>query len=250
MPDIQKDEPTDPARRLEPLLANIAEYRSDSRMLRTLAAQTTQQVSDEVLLRVEEISDDVRSDIARLSALEQALDASSVGGHHMMRVLLTLVATLIGLLALLGTASYAQAQPVPGEEHCVVNVRADDRLNVRAKPRANARIVTSLNYGTCGITVTGQCRGSWCPVEDGHSEGWVHSRYIAMVSPALYCVTGVPVGDRLNLRAYPSPSSRILVRLARQQCDIAFLPYRVGNWQKVRVRGYEGWVNRRYVSGE
>jgi hypothetical protein len=71
-----------------------------------------------------------------------------------------------------------------------------------------------------------------------------------MVSPALYCVTGVARGDRLNLRAFPAATSRIVTRLSRNQCDIAFLPYATGTWQKVRVDGYEGWVNRRYVSAE
>ena len=159
----------------------------------------------------------------------------------------TLLALSAGLLA---APSGAQAQVVPGEEHCVVNVRSDDVLNMRARPSSNSRVVSTLRYGECGVTVTGTCRSNWCPVEDGHNAGWVNSRFISMVSPALYCVTGVPRGDRLNLRAFPSPSSRIVRRLARNQCDIAFLPYVTGSWQKVRVDGYEGWVNRRYVSAE
>ena len=144
----------------------------------------------------------------------------------------------------------ALADPVvEGEEHCVVNVRSDDVLNMRARPSANARIEATKRYGDCGILVD-ECRGDWCRVEDGHSLGWVHRHYIAMVSPALYCVTGVARGDRLNLRAYPSPQSRILARLRRDQCDIAFLPYSVGGWQKIRVDGWQGWVNARYLSGQ
>jgi hypothetical protein len=48
----------------------------------------------------------------------------------------------------------------------------------------------------------------------------------------------------------PSAISRIIVELDPHQCDIAFLPYAVAGWQKVRVDGEEGWVNRKYVSGE
>lgn len=139
---------------------------------------------------------------------------------------------------------------VVGEEHCVVNVRADDRLNMRDRPSASAPISGRKRYGECGIRVNDECRGNWCPVEDGHSLGWVHRHYIAMVSPAMYCVTGVAAGDVLNLRAWPSHQSRVLTELHRHQCDIAFLPYSTGNWQKVRVNGWEGWVNRRYLSGE
>lgn len=149
-----------------------------------------------------------------------------------------------------GFATPAAAQVVEGEEHCVVNVSTNDVLNVRKKPSASAAIVTTHAYGDCGIIVTGSCKGSWCPIEDGHVAGWVNSRFISMVSPALYCVTGVAKGDVLNLRAFPSTNSKIIAHLSRHQCDIAFLPYAIGSWQKVRVGGYQGWVNRSYLSGE
>lgn len=153
-------------------------------------------------------------------------------------------------LLTIGAISSASAQVVEGEEHCVVNVNSSDVLNVRAKGSASSKIVATLNYGDCGVVVTGACKGSWCPIEDGHDAGWVNSKFISMVSPALYCVTGVGPGDGLYLRAFPSASSRIKTVLNRHQCEIAFLPYAVGNWQKVRADGYEGWVNRKYLSGE
>jgi SH3-like domain-containing protein len=147
--------------------------------------------------------------------------------------------------------SNVSADPIAvGVEHCVVNVRSDDRLNMRSQPSAASPIVARKAYGSCGITVAGACLGSWCPVEDGHNRGWVHRHYIAIVSPARYCVTGVSWGDRLNVRAFPSRESRILTTLARNQCGIAFLPYAVGNWQKIRVVGWEGWANRRYLTGQ
>jgi hypothetical protein len=68
-------------------------------------------------------------------------------------------------------------------------------------------------------------------MEDGHDAGWVNSKFTSMMSPARYCVTGVGPGDGLNLRAFPSASSRIKTVLNRHQCEIAFLPYAVGNWQ-------------------
>ncbi len=156
----------------------------------------------------------------------------------------------VGLFAVV-SPDLAAADPVAvGAEHCVINVRSDDRLNMRAQPNARAPVVTRLRYATCGITVTAPCAGSWCPVEDGHFRGWVHHHFIAMVSPARYCVAGASWGDRLNLRAFPSPQSRILTTLARNQCGIAYLPYSVGNWQKIRIAGWEGWAHRRYLSGQ
>lgn len=153
-------------------------------------------------------------------------------------------------LSVLCGISAASAQVVEGEEHCVINVKSSDVLNVRSKGTVNSKVVTTLRYGECGIVVTGTCKGSWCPIEDGHDKGWVNSRFISMVSPALYCVTGVGPGDGLNLRAFPSTISRVLTVLPRNQCDIAFLPYAVGSWQKVRVEGFEGWASRRFLSGE
>jgi hypothetical protein len=71
-----------------------------------------------------------------------------------------------------------------------------------------------------------------------------------MVSPAMYCVTGVARWDVLNLRAYPSATSRILVGIPPNRCGIAFLPFAVGDWQKIRVDGWEGWAHRSYLSGQ
>lgn len=167
----------------------------------------------------------------------------------MRRVLAPALAFALALLAAPATLA-ASTQVVDGEEHCVVNVKSSDVLNVRAKASASSKVVTTHRYGDCGIIVMGTCQGSWCPIEDGHFAGWVHSRFISMVSPARYCVSGVGPGDGLNLRAYPATTSRIMTVLGRHQCEIAFLPYAVGNWQKVRAGGYEGWVNRKFLSGQ
>ena len=159
--------------------------------------------------------------------------------------------TAAALLALaMSVPTAASAQVVEGEEHCVVNIKTSDVLNVRSKPSASAKLVATLDYAECRVIVD-TCVGNWCLIDTDYATGWVNSRYISMVSPALYCVTGVAPGDRLNLRAYPATSSRVIARLSRHQCDIAFLPYAVGTWQKIRVEDdLEGWVNRKYLSGE
>ncbi len=167
----------------------------------------------------------------------------------MQGLLHKLIVTLI--FVCLSPALQALSDPiVPGEEHCVVNVRSDDALNMRRYPNSTSEVVARKRHNDCGIRVNASCRGNWCPVEDGHSLGWAHRRYLAMVSPAMYCVSGVAPGDVLNLRAYPSPQSRVIHRLRRNQCGIAFLPYAVGNWQKIRFNGWQGWAYRRYLSGE
>jgi SH3-like domain-containing protein len=159
----------------------------------------------------------------------------------------------IAALALTGWSAAAApslAQVVEGEEHCVVNIPASDSLNVRSGAGVFFPIEGARPYGSCGIVVTGACLGNWCPVEDGHIAGWTNARFLSMVSPSLYCVANVANGDTLNLRAYPSSQSRVLTQLGPHQCDIAFLPYAVGSWQKIRVGGWEGWASRKYLSGE
>jgi SH3-like domain-containing protein len=155
------------------------------------------------------------------------------------------------LIGFLGISPPVAAEPVvPGEEHCVVNVGAGDVLNMRTRPAANASVVARKRHDDCGILVNGPCKGNWCPVEDGHALGWAHRRFLAMVSPAIYCVAGVAPGDTLNMRRYPSTQSRVIRQFSRRQCNIAFLPYAVGNWQKIRVDGWQGWTYRRYLSGQ
>lgn len=164
---------------------------------------------------------------------------------------LMLAALFAGAALLSLPAPAAETLVVEGEEHCVVNVASWDRLNARDEPNSGGDIVAKYRYGDCGIYVVAGPVGSWYAVQDdADNEGWVNGKYISMVSPSMYCVTDVDADDVLNLRKWPSSGSAIVAELDPDQCDIAFLPYATGNWQKVRVNGDEGWVNRKFVSGE
>ena len=163
----------------------------------------------------------------------------------------SLLAALSMALAPLLLPDRAAADPlVSGGEHCVINIATDDTLNLREGPGTGSRVLTRLPYAACGVTLMDDCQVDWCPVENGYYRGWAHRRYLAAVSPAMYCVTGVAEWDVLNLRAWPAVTSRILTELDPDQCGIAFLPYAVETWQKVRADGWEGWVHRRYLSGQ
>jgi hypothetical protein len=115
---------------------------------------------------------------------------------------------MLSALAPLALPNDAQADPVvQNEEHCVVNVRANDVLNMRERPKANAPIAARKRHDECGITDV--CQGSWCPVEDGHSLGWVHRHYIAMVSArqvlCRWSCSGRPTeSTRLSLTPVPA----------------------------------------------
>jgi SH3-like domain-containing protein len=167
-------------------------------------------------------------------------------------MLLRLPSYLAGLAAIAlwgSTPGPANADPIaPSAEHCVINIRSDEVLNLREAPSPQSAALVGLPYGQCGVMVTGACRGDWCPVEDGHHAGWAHRHYLGAVSPARYCVIGVSRGDVLNLRAWPSAQSRVLTALPPASCGIAFLPYARDGWQKVRVGGWEGWVGARFLT--
>ena len=146
--------------------------------------------------------------------------------------------------------SVSKAGVVAGEEHCVINVPSWDKLNIRSRPSSKSRVVARKRYGSCGLMVMGKCRSEWCPVEDGHIRGWANRQFLSMVSPSLYCTINETRRGVVNLRAFPSPEFRVLEALNKHTCGIAFLPYSRNNWQKIRVNGWEGWVNRDEVSGQ
>lgn len=157
---------------------------------------------------------------------------------------LALVAALLVFCLGGGTA----ADPVrPDGEHCVVNVRSDDALNLRAGPGSGHRVLSRLPYARCGLIVTAPCAGAWCPVEDGHYAGWVHRRYIAAVSSATHCLHPRTWPPIVIVRAWPSDGSRVLARFAPGTCGVALLPYRVDGWQKVRTDGWEGWLRVEHI---
>jgi len=140
--------------------------------------------------------------------------------------------------AFLAGASTIHSDPLAeGSEHCAVNVRSDDALSLRARPSASAPVLTRWSYGQCDLTVTGACLGDWCPVADGHYAGWADGYYLAMVSAAMFCVTGMALGDLLDLRAWRSNGTGILAGVAANLCGIALLPHRRDTWQKVRADG-------------
>lgn len=148
----------------------------------------------------------------------------------------------------LGSFSASAKNVVPTGEVCVINVRADDKLNVRTHPDANSAVVTSISPAECGVIITGQCQPYWCPVEINSASGWANRRFISTVSPARYCVSGVASYDKLAMRAAPSVHALLLVELPSYQCNISLLPFSISGWQKIRLDDWEGWVTRRHLS--
>lgn len=174
------------------------------------------------------------------------LDLRTCWSMPLMRIAMPRFALLLLAIFLpFTTGAPAAADPIEsGAEHCVVNVRADDRLNLRAGPGTRAEILSRLSHNSCGVIVTGACRKSWCPVEDGHHAGRVHRHYIAAIPAAEYCFTAAARREFRSIRSWPALHSRVLIELPAEQCGIRLLPYTRDDWQKVRTAGWEGWLLR------
>lgn len=67
--------------------------------------------------------------------------------------------------------------------------------------------------------------------------------------PQLYDVTGVEVGDVLNIRATASASAEIIGTLARDAQSIEVVTVNdAGTWGRVNTGEASGWVNLRYMA--
>lgn len=60
------------------------------------------------------------------------------------------------------------------------------------------------------------------------------------------CVRGVASNDVLNMRTRPSASAPIVGAIRPGRCGVS-IRRRSGNWLRVRVGGYSGWVSARYI---
>ncbi len=89
--------------------------------------------------------------------------------------------TLIGaaLTAALMSPPVAAGSSPAHDTACVVRVAHWDHLNVRSGPSPRARRVGALAPEACGIEVLGPCRGHWCVVARGRTQGWVNTAYLA-----------------------------------------------------------------------
>ena len=120
----------------------------------------------------------------------------------------------INISRLLMTAGTPQVDDEPsdgppsttGLRFRVVNVRADDVLNVRATAGTSGKIVSGLAADADGLAMGPdrvRVAGSdWTRVLiDGVEEGWVNSRYLAPdEGSSLFRVVNVPDDDVLNVR--------------------------------------------------
>jgi uncharacterized protein YraI len=180
--------------------------------------------------------------------------------------------------------SEAGARPPPEDPaggpdfYAVRGLPPGDRLTVRREPSASARALATLREGE--VVRNLGCRTSsgarWCRIRSTEGidvTGWVAGRFLVesrapgrptppppppppgsgSSGPDFYRVSGLPAGDRLNVRAEPSASARILASLGPGE-RVRNLGCRMqgsARWCQIRTTGgvdVTGWVNGRYLS--
>ncbi|MDX2201318.1 MAG: SH3 domain-containing protein [Hyphomicrobiaceae bacterium] len=60
----------------------------------------------------------------------------------------------------------------------VVNIGADDVLNMRSGPSTEHAVVATLRADSRGISIVGDCQADWCPVQHTLGAGWVNRAYL------------------------------------------------------------------------
>lgn len=144
----------------------------------------------------------------------------------------------------------------------VINVAADDMLNVRRSPDPRSDVIATIEPGSGNVRVTGLCNGDWCPVQSGNNNGWVHRYFIAPSgaiqpqtqrapqNPITYRVVGVPSSDVLNIRRIADGDSEIVATIPPSGTRIRLTGYCRREWCPVSYGRSNGWVNRQYLTLE
>jgi len=182
--------------------------------------------------------------------------------HFMKQTLFCTLGTLIfsgiSMPALIAPAIAAPQKPLLlAQNQCIssfyrVKTQDKGRLNVRANPGMDAKIVGKLPYGTDVVVNLVHRSGEWAEITapKGMPSGWVAMRYLEQVPMGGSLPNGVMRvrtldGDRLNVRAQPSLNGKIIGKLPNGS-RVSFIANE-GYWTKVSTKGVTGYVANQYL---
>ncbi|MCW1927031.1 N-acetylmuramoyl-L-alanine amidase [Bhargavaea beijingensis] len=120
-----------------------------------------------------------------------------------------------------------------------------DSINVRSGPGLAHSVTGSLKRGDT-VKILGS-EGDWLYVDTGSSKGYI-AAYLTKSSaaPASGSDSIISQVDRLNVRAQPTTSSAVLLKMNRG--DQATSHGSSGGWTEVTVNGTRGWVSSQYIT--
>ncbi|MEP3280252.1 MAG: SH3 domain-containing protein [Stappiaceae bacterium] len=109
---------------------------------------------------------------------------------------MTLRIFIFCLIAILPAVAHADSQTVKRGYYRVVDVAADDTLNIRSGPGTNEATIHSLKNGTIvrstGIS-TKVGNTEWLQVNAQESMGWASLRFLKWTEPKTFSGTDVPI---------------------------------------------------------
>lgn len=147
------------------------------------------------------------------------------------------------------------------DSYRVVNVAADDVLNVRQGPGARYAIVAALPPDSRGVRLVGsvQCVGVWCEIQHRVGTGWVNTLYLAYDVAAIaaptqsmqtYRVINVASDDVLNIRSGPGAGLASIGTILPNSHGIRIVGSCSGQWCPIEYQGTRGWVNKQYLADD
>lgn len=164
---------------------------------------------------------------------------------------------------LLRASPVAVPKPVPGEpgtRYRVIDVAADDMLNVRAGAGVSHDVAGSVTPWETRLVGSGAeevvSGATWLEVSFPGGVGWVNSKHVEriQVRPELrdsFGIVGVGANDALNLRRAPGIEHETVCVMPHDAVGIegtgAVVTVGVSDWNEVTFGEFTGWVNGRFL---
>lgn len=152
---------------------------------------------------------------------------------------------------------------VPVADHCVIDTRSTDYLNVREGPGTDYESISRLAHDSTGVHTTGVGARDdddrlWVQIEDGLSTAWVASWYLTpgpctAGTAVTACVVDTDCTERLNVRTGPGVEFARLGSLPFDAVGVAATGVTAEDadgrtWWQIEFRGDLGWAASWYLA--
>lgn len=175
-------------------------------------------------------------------------------------IVLVLLIMTVGVHA--GAVSTNLCAGDPVRRFFVSAVREGDVLHLRTGPSPKYETIGIITRDTTGLIGLGPVqpygKSLWRKIRYGALVGWVNDAFLrpesSRIPPtSLFSVTGVPKGDVLYIRAWPSAKSREIAAIPCHATGIVGIKVWMKGgeiWRKIRFHSTEGWVNGAFLQPE
>jgi N-acetylmuramoyl-L-alanine amidase len=120
-----------------------------------------------------------------------------------------------------------------------------DHLRVRTGPGTKYAVIGYLKQGQA-VEVLKKTK-DWAKVHSSGLSGWVFANYLSPQTPLEKQLIGIVTTNRLNVRAEPSETGKIIQKLNKG--DYVNIIGQQGDWLKITLEGQQtAWVSSTYVS--